>query len=372
MAYERDNIRSLSPYVPGEQPQDVKVVKLNTNENPYPPAPGVLEAIAGVGGDALRRYPSPTASEFRNVAAQIHDVDPDQVIATNGGDELLRLAMTVFCEPNGSDGAGESGGETSGGGGIGETWPTYSLYDVLARIHDTPIVRVDLEEDWAIPQDFAGRLNDAGCRLAIVVSPHAPSGRYESCDRLRQIADEFQGVLLVDEAYVDFARLDALELIRGGDGLDNVLLLRTLSKGYSLAGLRFGYGLGHRGLIAVLDKARDSYNTDAISQAAAVAALNGREQARVMCAKVVDERRRVGDELARLGWWVWPSDSNFIMAKPPAPGSGQDARAIYESLKADGVFVRYFDQDRLRDKLRITIGTPDQNDALLRALTSRV
>ncbi len=361
MAYERNNIRSLSPYVPGEQPQDTRVVKLNTNENPYPPAPGVLEAITGVGADALRRYPSPTASEFRAVAAQTHDLDADQVIATNGGDELLRLAMTVFCNPDGDEGVG----------GIGETWPTYSLYDVLARIHDTPIVRVPLEEDWAIPQDFAGQLNDAGCRLAIVVSPHAPSGRYESCDRLRQIATEFKGVLLIDEAYTDFARDDAIDLIRGEDAMDNVLLLRTLSKGYSLAGLRFGYGLAHRNLIAVLDKARDSYNTDILGQVAAVAALNGQEQARTSCAKVVDERRRVGDELARLGWWVWPSDSNFILTKPPAPGSGQNARDIYESLKAQGVFVRYFDQDRLRDKLRITIGTPDQNNTLLRALTSR-
>jgi len=359
MAYERDNIRRLSPYVPGEQPTDTKIVKLNTNENPYPPAPAVLQAIAGVGVDDLRSYPSPTAARFRLAAAELHDLDPDQVIATKGGDELLRLAITVFCEPSGSGGSG----------GIGETWPTYSLYDVLARIHDTPIVRVPLEEDWAIPQDFASKLNDAGCRLAMVVSPHAPSGRYESCDRLRQIATEFNGVLLIDEAYVDFARLDALELIRADGAMDNVLLLRSLSKGYSLAGLRFGYGLGHRDLIAALDKARDSYNTDALGQAAAVAALKQRDHAKASCAKVVDERRRLGDELARLGWWVWPSDSNFILAKPPESGPG--ARDIYESLKAGGVFVRYFDQDRLRDKLRITIGSPDQNDALLKALTAR-
>lgn len=359
MAYERDNIQSLSPYVPGEQPQDTKVVKLNTNENPYPPVPGVLEAIAGVGPDALRRYPSPTAATFRNVAAEAHDLEPDQVIATNGGDELLRLAFTVFCDPTGEQGVG----------GIGETWPTYSLYDVLARIHDTPIVRVPLEDDWSIPQDFARKLNDAGCRLAIVVSPHAPSGRYESSDRLRQIATEFNGVLLVDEAYVDFARLDALDLIRGNQALDNVMLLRTLSKGYSLAGLRFGYGLAHRDLIQAMDKARDSYNTDALGQAAAVAALQGRGQAKIACDKVVQERRRVGDELARLGWWVWPSDSNFILAKPPE--SGQNAKETYESLKQQGIFVRYFDQDRLQDKLRITIGTPEQNDTLLKALTAR-
>lgn len=361
MAYERDNIRSLSPYVPGEQPSDTRIVKLNTNENPYPPAPAVLEAIAGVDAEALRRYPSPLATPFRNTAAEMHDLEPDQIIATNGGDELLRLAITVFCDPNGNDGAG----------GLGETWPTYSLYDVLARIHDTPVTRVPLEEDWSIPQNFAGQLNDAGCRLALVVSPHAPSGRYESSDRLRQIADEFNGVLLVDEAYIDFARLDGSELVRGEAGLKNVLLLRTMSKGYSLAGLRFGYGMGHRDLIAALDKARDSYNTDVLAQAAGVAAIKHRALARQNCDKVVQERRRLGDELARLGWWVWPSDSNFILAKPPeTPQNSPNAKETYESLKRDRVFVRYFDQDRLRDKLRITIGTPEQNDTLLRALTN--
>lgn len=359
MAYERDNIRSLAPYVPGEQPTDTRIVKLNTNENPYPPDPSVMEAIASVPAESLRRYPSPTAQPFRVIASEVHDLEPSQVIATNGGDELLRLAITVFCDPTGGDGAG----------GLGETAPTYSLYDVLARIQDTPVTRVPLEEDWSIPQGFAEKLNDAGCRLALVVNPHAPSGRYESNDRLRQIADEFKGVLLVDEAYTNFARLDATELIRGDDGLKNVLLLRTMSKGYSLAGLRFGYGLGHPDLIAALDKARDSYNTDILAQVAAVAALKNRDAARKKCELVVQERRRLGDELARLGWWVWPSDSNFILAKPPE--DGPNAKETYESLKRDRVIVRYFDQDRLRDKLRITVGSPEQNDTLLRALTNR-
>ncbi len=358
MAYERDNIKGLSPYVPGEQPADVSVVKLNTNENPYPPDPAVLAAVMGVQAEALRRYPPPDAAQFRLTAAETHDLDPDQVIATNGGDELLRLAITVFCEPTGENGAG----------GLGETEPTYSLYDVLARIHDTPVTRVPLEDDWSIPQDFADKLNEAGCRLALVVNPHAPSGRYESNDRLRQIAEAFNGVLLVDEAYADFARLNADELVRGDEGLKNVLLLRTMSKGYSLAGLRFGYGLGHRDLIAALDKARDSYNTDILAQTAAIAALKHHDAARRSCDKVVQERRRVGDELARLGWWVWPSDTNFILAKPPE--NGPNAKEVYETLKQKNVFVRYFDQDRLRDKLRITIGSPQQNDTLLRALTA--
>jgi histidinol-phosphate aminotransferase len=356
MAYERDNIHRLAAYVPGEQPQSGDVVKLNTNENPYPPPQAVLDAVRQVAPDSLRRYPPPSAPHFRQAAAKVHNLQPDQVIATNGGDELLRLAVTVFCDPTAKPGPG----------GLGETAPTYSLYDVLAQIHDTPVTRLPLREDWSIPDDFAQRLNDARCRLAMIVNPHAPSGRLEPLDRLKQIARAFNGVLLIDEAYVDFAEHDALPLLDPAEGLDNVLLLRSLSKGYSLAGLRFGYGLGHPALIAALHKARDSYNTDVLAQAAATAALEARPLARESWNKVIAERVRVSAALTRLAYRVWPSQSNFILAQPPEAGPA--AADIYESLKKNAIFVRYFDQDRLRDKLRITIGTPEQNDALLAAI----
>lgn len=355
MAYERSNIERLHAYVPGEQPQTARVVKLNTNENPYPPAPAVLEAVRAVSAESLRRYPPPRAEQFRQVAAKVHGVRPENVIATNGGDELLRLAVTVFCEPSGE-----------GRGGLGMAEPSYSLYPVLAEIHETPVHRVPLNDDFSLPMDFAAKLNDAGCRLAFIVNPHAPSGRRQPLEQLERIAREFRGVLLVDEAYVDFAEQDALPLLDAAKGLDNVILLRSLSKGYSLAGLRFGYGIGVAHLIEAMDKARDSYNTDVLSQAAACAALEHRAVARESWQKVIAERRRVSDELAARGWEVWPSESNFLLAKPPA--DGPDAVKLYESLKAEQIFVRYFDQDRLRDKLRITIGTPEQNDALLQAL----
>lgn len=355
MPYERPNIERLSAYVPGEQPQTSRVVKLNTNENPYPPAEAVLEAIRAVTPEALRRYPSPQAQTFRETAARAHGLAPEQVIATNGGDELLRLAVTVFCEPS-----------RDGRGGVGTAEPSYSLYPVLAAIHDTPLTRVPLNDDFSLPEDFADRLNDAGCRLAFIVNPHAPSGRLQPLDQLERIARAFRGVLMIDEAYVDFAQRDALPLLDPARGLDNVLLLRSLSKGYSLAGLRFGYGLGAPGLIAAMDKARDSYNTDVLSQAAACAALEARSAAHVSWRQVVSERDRLTAVLTERGWFVYPSQSNFVLATPPA--DGPDARSLYESLKREGIFVRYFDQDRLRDKLRITVGTPGQNDALLQAL----
>lgn len=352
MLYERDNIHRLTPYTPGEQPQRADVVKLNTNENPYPPPAAVLEAIRDVSADQLRRYPPPRAQQFRETAARLHGLSPEQVIATNGGDELLRMAVTVFCEP--------------GGRGIGETYPTYSLYDVLAEIHGTTITQVPLAEDWSVPEDFAQRLNEQGCRLALLVNPHAPSGRQEPLDKLERVARAFRGVLLIDEAYVDFAEFDATPLLDPARGLDNVLLLRTLSKGYSLAGLRFGYGLGHPRLIETLDKARDSYNTDILSQAAATAALSARDDARKSWEKVIAERARLTGALRQKGFTVAPSQSNFVLAAPPA--GGLSAQAMYRALYDRAIFVRYWDAPRIQDKLRITVGTPEQSDALLGAI----
>ena len=369
MPYERDNIRALSAYTPGEQPQEAKVVKLNTNENPYPPSGAVLEAVRDVTADQLRRYPPPSADRFRRASAAAHGLTPDHVVATNGGDELLRLAITVFCDPRSTGSVSGTTRVSSTSGGLGVAEPSYSLYPVLADIHDTPIVRVPLREDWSLADDFASKVLAAGCRLAIVVNPHAPSGRLEPVDRLRAFAEQMRGkaVLMVDEAYVDFSERDALALLDPKFNLDNVLLLRTLSKGYSLAGLRFGYGLAHPSLIAVLNKAKDSYPTDALAQAAATAALEHRDDARKSWKLVIDERARLSAELTKRGYRVYPSQSNFILAVPPTSGA-RDAKAIYQFLKARSIFVRYFDQDRLRDKLRITVGTREQNDALLAGL----
>jgi len=373
MNYERDNIQRLDAYAPGEQPQIADVVKMNTNENPYPPAEAVLEAIRSIQGDQLRRYPPPLAGEFRKVAGALHNLDASQVIATNGGDELLRMAITALCTPGTwasnsveYEKASGKGGWFDKGGGLGQTQPTYSLYDVLANIHDTPVTNVALNDDWSIPDDFAAKLNDAGCRLAMVVNPHAPSGRLEPLATLEAIAQNFRGVLLIDEAYIDFAEHDALPLLDPSRELDNVLILGTLSKGYSLAGLRLGYGLGSANLIATLDKVRDSYNTDVISQAAAVAALGCSDVARANCEKVIAERDRLARALSDLGWSVSPSQSNFLLVKP---GIDQpSAQTVFESLKQQAIFVRYFNQARLRDKLRITIGRKSQNDKLLAAL----
>ena len=353
MAYERDNIAKLDPYVPGEQPQTAQVIKLNTNEHPDLPTQAVIDALHHFDPELLRRYPSPTAQPFRELAAKVHGVDASQIFPTNGGDELLRVLLTVFTEPRGK--------------GIGVSDPTYSLYEVLAAIHDTPVTRVPRLEDWSLPADFAKKLNDAGSTLAFIVNPHAPSGRLEAVDTIAKIASEFNGVLVVDEAYTNFATHNCLDLVRPGSGFDNVILLRSMSKGYSLAGLRFGYGIASSAeLVIAMDKARDSYNTDAISQVLACAALGAHEQVAASWQKIIDQRTRMTAELTNRNWTVLPSQSNFILAAPPH-GIDNTVR-IYQTLKKNGILVRYFNHVRLADKLRITIGSEEQNSALLNAL----
>ena len=353
MAYDRPSISRLQAYAPGEQLRSSSVIKLNTNENPYPPTPAVMAALADIDPHSLRHYPDPTADEFRQVAARLHGVEPENIIVTNGGDELLRLAITCFVEP------GES---------IGVTRPSYSLYPVLAAIHGATMLEIDRPDGWQLPADFAARLNTQQVALALVVNPHAPSGHLSSSAELAAVADELKGVLLIDEAYVDFVdpNLDhsTLALLHQ---FDNVLILRTLSKGYSLAGLRFGYGIGNAELIAGLHKVRDSYNQDVISQALAVAAIEDQTYASNNWEQVRSERGRLADELAMRGVIGPPSQANFLLVDVRET-LGSSAEQLYLALKQQKILVRWFDQPRLWDKLRITIGTADENNGLLAAI----
>ncbi|MEM6507532.1 MAG: histidinol-phosphate transaminase [Planctomycetota bacterium] len=353
MPTPRDNIQKLSAYTPGEQLDTSVVTKLNTNENPYPPSPSVMDAVRGLDAEKLRVYPPPLARPFREAAAELHGVGPENIMATNGGDELLRLIITCYCEPSGD----------SGGGGIGVTDPTYSLYPVLAAIQDTPVVSVSRNNDFHLAGDTIAQWNDAGCRVGMIVNPHAPTGMFEPTEKLSAYASQFNGLLLIDEAYVDFAPSSAIDLVR--EGIGNAILLRSLSKGYSLAGLRFGYGIAHADVIATLDKARDSYNTDALSQAAAVAAVQDQAYAKDTWAKVIGQRERLTNELRQRGFEVLDSQSNYVLTAPP---DKLPAQGLYADLKARNLLVRYFDAPRLDDKLRITVGTPEQVDKLLNAI----
>jgi len=352
----RPNIAALAGYVPGEQPSDTRVIKLNTNENPYPPSPRVLEAIRHVSAEQLRRYPSPNAKTFREAAAQVHGLTPDMILATNGGDELLSIAIRACA------------GETNA---VAFLDPSYSLYPVLTALQGAkPLVlpyRIT-GNTWTLPATIA----QTKAAILLIVNPNAPSGTLADVAQLGQIARDFPGLLLIDEAYVDFAPTSALSLVQS---CPNVLILRSLSKGYGLAGLRFGYGIAQPALLSQLEKVRDSYPVDVVATAAATAAILDQDYARDTWQRVIAERERLGTELREMGFGLTSSSSNFLLAQvsprmavPETDTPAAAAKAIYERLKAADILVRYFNLPNLTDKLRITIGTPEQNDRLLAEL----
>jgi histidinol-phosphate aminotransferase len=340
----RPVIESMTAYTPGEQPgPGERVIKLNTNENPFPPSPKVMEAIRALDGEVLRRYPNPMAEAFRGVAARLHGVSPDMVLAGNGSDEILAMVMRAFLGP---------------GDVLAYPHPTYSLYPVLAQMGEVKVVEIPWGAGWSLP---AQALIDSGARATFFANPNAPSGTLVGAEEVRALAVRFPGVLLVDEAYVDFAERDCLALVKS---CPNVIISRTFSKGYSLAGLRFGYAVAAPPIIEAMAKVKDSYNCDALSVTAATAALEDQAYARGTWQAVREERARLAAELSRRGWQVIPSHANFLLATVP----GGDGGAVYGRLKSRGILVRYFAKPELSDKVRITIGTREQNDALLAAL----
>jgi len=348
VGYLRRNIEAMAGYTPGEQPgAGDRFVKLNTNENPYPPSPRVLEALRAMDGSRLRRYPDPMADRVRDIVARLHGVRREQVLCGNGSDELLSLAVRAF--------SGE-------GDRVAWPTPTYSLYPVLAEMQGAEAVEIPTRDDFSLPLEA---LAAARARLLFLCNPNAPTGTWAPTEAIAQVADRFAGVVVVDEAYVDFARGHAMCLAAGRP---NVLVFRTLSKSYSLAGLRFGYAVGPQGLIEGLAKVKDSYNVDAVAAELAAAALADQNHMRANVEKVRAERARLSERLAGLGFAVYPSEANFLLARTP----DGDGRAWYEGLKARGVLVRYWNLPRLADKLRITVGTPEENDALLAAMQGMI
>ncbi|MCX5656221.1 MAG: histidinol-phosphate transaminase [Planctomycetota bacterium] len=344
MSYLRKNIDAMAGYTPGEQPgEGRRVIKLNTNENPYPPSPRVVQALRDVAADRLRRYPDPMADKVRDIVAGMFDVRRENVLCANGSDELLTLVVRAVV------GEGEA---------VAYPTPTYSLYPVLAEIQAARAIEIPTQADFSLP---VAELARTKARLMILCNPNAPTGVFTPVETLGRIAERFSGVVVVDEAYVDFSSDHAMRLAKT---LPNVLVFRTLSKSYSLAGLRFGYAVGPVELIKGLEKVKDSYNVDAVSIALAAEALQDQAWMIANAEKIRSERARLSARLAELGFAVTPSEANFILAAVP----GGDGRAWYEGLKSRGILVRWWDLPRLADKLRITVGTPEENNALLAAL----
>jgi histidinol-phosphate aminotransferase len=342
MSYFRPAIDAMTGYVPGEQPKSgIKIIKLNTNENPYPPSPKAIAALQNVDADALRRYPDPFALEFAQAVSDVLGVPSDWVIVGNGSDDVLNILIRAVAE--GRDRK------------VVYPMPTYVLYRTLANMQPAEIVEVPYSENFQLPISELVAANGA---VTFIASPNSPSGHIVPLDDLRKLAQQVSGIVAIDEAYTDFAEYSALPLVQE---FDNVIVLRTLSKGYSLAGLRLGFGVANPSLLSGLFKVKDSYNIDAVAIAVGTTAMRDQDYKNTNAEKVKISRTKLTNDLKNLGFAVLESHGNFVLATPPQG----NAEEIYLKLKESGILVRYFNQAGLADKLRITVGTDEQNQALI-------
>jgi histidinol-phosphate aminotransferase len=346
-SFFRPAVDAMTGYVPGEQPKPgTNIIKLNTNENPYAPSPQALEVLRQFDGERLRRYPDPFARDFCAAVSQALAVPADWIIVGNGSDDVLNILVRACAEGHDRP--------------IAYPIPTYVLYRTLAAMQPAQVLEIDYGEAFRLPTE---QLLATQAAITFIASPNSPSGHSVPLEELRYLAQHLTGVLAIDEAYVDFADSSALALVRE---FENVILLRTLSKGYSLAGLRLGFGIAQPALLKGLFKVKDSYNIDAVAIALGTAAMHDQAYKNQCAEKVKACRAQLTVDLKQLGFQVYPSQANFLLAIPPA---GQ-AESLYLGLKERGILVRYFQQPGLEDKLRITVGTEAQNQILLEALVS--
>jgi histidinol-phosphate aminotransferase len=342
----RKNISEMTGYVPGFQPADIASwIKLNTNENPYPPSPKVKEAVLaelGSDGASLRTYPSASSEKLRQVAGELYSVDPSWIIMANGSDEVLNNLIRAFA------GEGEE---------IAFIHPSYSYYATLAEIQGATVRTFSLTDDLLIA-DFPDRYKG---KLLFLTSPNAPLGFAYSLEYIEEIATRCDGMLVVDEAYADFASQNALELVRRHE---NVVITRTLSKSYALAGMRLGLAIARPEVIAALDKIRDHYNIDRLAQAACVAALSDQKYLRHTVEMIKETRKIFTDGLLNLGYEVCFSEGNFVFAVPP----DKNGRRVYDGLYQRKILVRHFSDPLLSKGLRISIGSAEEMTTTLNAL----
>jgi histidinol-phosphate aminotransferase len=335
----------MAGYTPGEQPAGGDFLKLNTNENPYPPSPRVVEAVQrSLTADRLRKYPDPVGTAFRQTAARVLDVDPDGILIGNGSDDILTILTRAFVPE---------------GGLIAFPTPGYLLYRTLAELQNARFQPVPYTDSWDLEDPWPVR----NANLTFIANPNSPSGTAVSVQALERLAEQ-AGPVVIDEAYVDFAKAHTLSLARRPD----VIVTRTLSKSYSLAGVRFGFAVARPELVRDLVKVKDSYNCDALSLAAAAAALEDQEYFRGVRDRLIATRGRLTEELARLGFTVAPSQANFLWCRR----SDRPVKPLYEQLKRRRILVRYLHYEGYGDGLRITVGSDAECDRLLAELRQLV
>ncbi len=344
--YWTETVHRLNPYVPGEQPQDQQYVKLNTNENPYPPSPQVIEAIDSYEKARLKLYPDPESSNLRDVIAQHFNVESANVFIGNGSDEVLAHSFQAFFKHDKP-----------------LLFPdiTYSFYPVYCDLYDIEYRAIPLASDYSI--NINDYLIDNGG--IIFPNPNAPTSRLLELDQIEQLCQNNASVVIVDEAYIDFGGESAIALTQR---FDNLLVTQTFSKSRSLAGLRLGYAVGHAALIEGLNRIKNSFNSypvDAIAQAAAIAAVKDQAYTSECCRRIINTRNELTDALTHLGFEVLPSAANFVFTRHQQ----FSAASLYQSLRDRGVLVRYFNKPRIDDFLRITVGTDDEIAILINTLT---
>ena len=337
----RSAIQQMTGYVPGEQPAaGVKVVKLNTNENPYPPSPAAMASLSQIDPESLRVYPDPASTKLGQAMGELLDLPGGWVLATNGSDNaIVMIARAV-------------------GGPVVVPAPTFPYYETQAEIEDVEFVEVPFSDDFSLPVDALAQADGA---VTFIANPNSPTGSTATIDQLDELASRLTGLLIIDEAYADFAQETAAPLVAKHD---NVILLRTLSKGYSLAGLRLGFIIAQPQLLEQLWKAKEIYGVGTLPQAVGLAALGDQDYKNTNAMQIIASRATLATALQDRNWRVWPSQANFLMVRPPEGNAAQ----VAEQLKAVGIFVRFINHPMMQDKLRITVGTESQNQALLEAL----
>ncbi len=342
----RQPVQKMLPYVPGEQPRGGKAIKLNTNENPYPPSPAAVAAIQQAASTSLQRYPDPVGTAFCIQAAETFGVDPDWILCGNGSDDILTILTRSFV------GEGEK---------LRLPFPSYILYRTLADLQGAEFEEVRFNDDFSLPASFAGK--SPMLKFAFLPNPNSPSGTVLLPDQVAALADELGCPLLVDEAYADFAERNCVDLVKQNP---NIMVSRTMSKAYGLAGLRFGFLIAQPPIIAKLRQVKDSYNCDALSIAGATAALADTAWLANNTKKVKATRLRMTQELRALGFVCPDSQANFVWCTR----HDRAVQPLYESLKSDGILVRYMNYEGWGDGIRISVGTDEQIDACLSLLKS--
>lgn len=347
MSWE-ENIRRVVPYTPGEQPKDKNVIKLNTNENPYPPSEAAMEALRSVPADAFRKYPDPNVTELRDEIAKFHGTAPERVFVGVGSDDVIAMLFQACF-------ASEKP----------VLFPdvTYSFYEVWAELFKVPYETVPLKEDFTIDEEGFKRPNGG----IIFPNPNAPTGILMGLDAVERIVRANpDSVVIVDEAYIDFGGESALPLI---DRYGNLVVVRTFSKSRSMAGMRIGYCVGQEKLIGYLQAVKFSFNSYTMSVPAikmGAAAVRDKEYFEDCCEKIISTRQYAAEEFSRLGFKQTDSRANFLFVRHP----DIDAVELLSFLKSKGIYVRHFGAERIKDYLRVTVGTPEEMDGLFEAIKS--